>query len=622
MATISDAAQGILKGGLQYGGITNSNSDAVKAIAERLGGGPNLQSNMAQVQKMIEGRGTGTGEQYQAISDYTGKGFDVQQQGYTPEQYRGLAESLRGNLSQFGAGTAEAFADVGRGTKLLESAFSGVNPSMGGALGSDALAKYVQEQAAKMYGGSGSRNVTYNPTGTAGQQGMTDAQKNAYYSAAGITPQQAAQPFTQGAVGSPYTGPGASQAMQGGQPFVPPNQDAGMARNLSEEQKFVKNWGGKGGRLPTSQEINQAVYGTPNPSFNTVQGIKPPIDPDKAEYDAAMKAISGGQATDKSVVTGTAPIVPPTPPAPGGGNIVATPSPITPSPSGGGGTTSDGTPAATPTPVVNPPATGGDYLDALQRSMQETANISPEEKVLQDQRNAIKQLIDQQMANETAGINEVRNQQIMERFITGQSAAIERQSQAKLANYGRIQQTLQDQLSEAQKTRAERRQAALDVAGIEDKRATRASQAAETTADQSFRERQLAEQIAQNKREMEMKAATDKADVELKLGAENYDYVATPKERDELKKKGYDIIVVGGRTYAKPPEVKKTTGPATSNNDKEIKAFQNDAAQYIEKLGTGAMDWGTAWNIMRAKYPQASNELIDQMLNKDAYYPR
>jgi len=48
---------------------------------------------------------------------------------------------------------------------------------------------------------------------------------------------------------------------------------ASVNRDLAAEQAFVKNWGGKGGRLPTTAEINQAVYGVASPNFSTPQGI-------------------------------------------------------------------------------------------------------------------------------------------------------------------------------------------------------------------------------------------------------------------------------------------------------------------------------------------------------------
>lgn len=51
-------------------------------------------------------------------------------------------------------------------------------------------------------------------------------------------------------------------------------------------------------------------------------------------------------------------------------------------------------------------------------------------------------------------------------------------------------------------------------------------------------------------------------------------------------------------------------------------AFLTDASSWIGKLGGFTADWGTAWNAMRAKYPEATNEEIDQALNKNEYYPK
>lgn len=55
-------------------------------------------------------------------------------------------------------------------------------------------------------------------------------------------------------------------------------------------------------------------------------------------------------------------------------------------------------------------------------------------------------------------------------------------------------------------------------------------------------------------------------------------------------------------------------------DDKEIKSFRSDAAGLIEKLGMNEISWGAAFNSLKAKYPEASNELIDVTLNKNAYY--
>jgi hypothetical protein len=59
---------------------------------------------------------------------------------------------------------------------------------------------------------------------------------------------------------------------------------------------------------------------------------------------------------------------------------------------------------------------------------------------------------------------------------------------------------------------------------------------------------------------------------------------------------------------------------SSSTEEKEITKFRSDASTYIEKLDRREIGWGAAFNAIKAKYPEASNELIDQTLNKEAYY--
>ena len=57
----------------------------------------------------------------------------------------------------------------------------------------------------------------------------------------------------------------------------------------------------------------------------------------------------------------------------------------------------------------------------------------------------------------------------------------------------------------------------------------------------------------------------------------------------------------------------ETTGGA--GDDTEIKAFQSDAAELIGKIdGDEDMDWATAFDMLRTKYPQATNETINNAL--------
>jgi len=55
----------------------------------------------------------------------------------------------------------------------------------------------------------------------------------------------------------------------------------------------------------------------------------------------------------------------------------------------------------------------------------------------------------------------------------------------------------------------------------------------------------------------------------------------------------------------------------SESEDKQIQSFQSDAADYITKMGSGSINWATAWSALHAKYPNASTELIDQTLGLD-----
>lgn len=62
------------------------------------------------------------------------------------------------------------------------------------------------------------------------------------------------------------------------------------------------------------------------------------------------------------------------------------------------------------------------------------------------------------------------------------------------------------------------------------------------------------------------------------------------------------------------------SGSGSSTEDKKIEAFRSDAQKYILQLEGKEIGWGGAFNALKAKYPEASNELIDATLKKDAYY--
>jgi hypothetical protein len=58
----------------------------------------------------------------------------------------------------------------------------------------------------------------------------------------------------------------------------------------------------------------------------------------------------------------------------------------------------------------------------------------------------------------------------------------------------------------------------------------------------------------------------------------------------------------------------------SDGDDADLKNFYTDAQSYIEQLGSNKITWATAFNAIKSRYPEASNELIDQVLNKTEYY--
>lgn len=74
-----------------------------------------------------------------------------------------------------------------------------------------------------------------------------------------------------------------------------------------------------------------------------------------------------------------------------------------------------------------------------------------------------------------------------------------------------------------------------------------------------------------------------------------------------------------------PGTGKYETKPGSGKDDSaEIKAFQKDASEWIEKLdnpdATKRVGWGTAFDSLKAKYPQASDEKINEILGGGIKY--
>ncbi|HPQ42938.1 MAG TPA: hypothetical protein PKZ42_01825 [Syntrophales bacterium] len=71
--------------------------------------------------------------------------------------------------------------------------------------------------------------------------------------------------------------------------------------------------------------------------------------------------------------------------------------------------------------------------------------------------------------------------------------------------------------------------------------------------------------IELNQIEQEYKQNQDKTELDKTMALKGYKYISTPYQRDQLKNQGYDIVEVGGRTYAAKPEA-KGGGSGTDSN--------------------------------------------------------
>ncbi|MEA1909993.1 MAG: hypothetical protein U9M89_03150, partial [Patescibacteria group bacterium] len=155
--------------------------------------------------------------------------------------------------------------------------------------------------------------------------------------------------------------------------------------------------------------------------------------------------------------------------------------------------------------------------------------------------------------------------------------------------------------------------------------------------------------------------------------SDGWAYVSTIPERDALKAQGYEITQSGGRTYARQPsadmsnytsnmkeytlaqeqgyagsyqdwvnfvKAPRTSAPSSyrewslaggedgtgmnynewmqrnsgEGDDADIQAFEEKGAKLIEKLDNGGIDWYTAFDSLKAEFPQATSDTINSIL--------
>ena len=88
------------------------------------------------------------------------------------------------------------------------------------------------------------------------------------------------------------------------------------------------------------------------------------------------------------------------------------------------------------------------------------------------------------------------------------------------------------------------------------------------------------------------------------------------KEQDALDR-AHDFVLVNYREA-----VKNAYDQFGGDDMKRITDFNDAASEFVVDMANSEdMDWGTAWNAMRSRFPEFTNEDIDEALNKAANVP-
>ena len=107
---------------------------------------------------------------------------------------------------------------------------------------------------------------------------------------------------------------------------------------------------------------------------------------------------------------------------------------------------------------------------------------------------------------------------------------------------------------------------------------------------QNFDQNKLEFMINQTEKTLEaqQKLGQDKVSQDQNMVDKGYQYVKTPAERDRLKNEGYQIVELGGRTYAKPQKLTKVTyhGVTTWYNEQGERV--NPSSSQIASQGGGS----------------------------------
>jgi len=233
------------------------------------------------------------------------------------------------------------------------------------------------------------------------------------------------------------------------------------------------------------------------------------------------------------------------------------------------------------------------YIQQLMAAMKTS---SAEQNVMDQQTQADQELRNLQRGQDQTNKN-LADQPIAKPFITGQQASVAQQYGIDRGGVQDRMQTLQAKLANLQA----QRQSSIDVAKV--------------GVDYGYNQDKLTQQSYENQQALarQQQAQQQYADQQAQQQYENT--TRASQYTNQQAQQSYENQLA--QQKANQPAKVSTT---LSAQEKQTAAFQTDASKYIEQLGSNKVSWGTAFNAIKAKYPQASNELIDQTLGKQNYY--
>jgi hypothetical protein len=264
------------------------------------------------------------------------------------------------------------------------------------------------------------------------------------------------------------------------------------------------------------------------------------------------------------------------------------------------------------------PASAPSNADSYYKSLISSLSPTSAENALQDQQTALDSTL--RNLNQGQGVMDanIEDQPIALPFIVGQQKAVEQRYALQRGDIQNQQQTTQQKLANLQA----RRQSAIDIskAGLDyaNQQDSRNAAASQQAIQNAFAERQFAAQQAQQQYTNQTNAtqqALENAIAQQKAASGG----GSTKISTQIIEANGKKLLVNTQTGAVISDLGSALG-TTDEESKQIQKFTEDAAKYIEKLGSNTISWGTAFNALKAQYPKASNELIDQTLGKEKYY--